>query len=134
MTRLLTERAAGLRAFESRLKSRKAVLSFDYDGELGEADRAALEGALRELCEAALPVSEATMGREEAVMRLPNMHQVPPGDGPVRVVRVGAGEPLADERACIGEHVAHTGEILNPRLPTLRREADGRWRVTLVVD
>ena len=134
MTALLTERAAGLRGFESRLKSRKAVLSFEYDGALGEEDRVALEDALRALCAAALPVTEDFMARDEAEARLPNMYQVPPGDEPVRVVRVGEGEQLADERACIGTHVAHTGEIVNPRLPTLRREKDGRWRVTLVVD
>jgi len=42
------------------------------------------------------------MERAEAEKRLPNMHQVPADGDRIRVVRVGEGQQLADERACIG--------------------------------
>ncbi|MGB0389780.1 MAG: hypothetical protein ACPGWR_33585, partial [Ardenticatenaceae bacterium] len=64
---------------------------------------------------------------------LPNLHQVPSEADPVRVVRIGEGDSLADERACIGTHVANTSEIKKPRLPTLRQEGENRWRINLMV-
>lgn len=133
ITRLLHERYPALHDFNTRLKSRKAIITFRYAGALDETDRAALEGALQAISAAALPVSEAMMPRTEAEQRLPNMHQVPDDADPVRVVRVGVGAQLVDERACIGEHVANTREIVNPRLPTLRQEEPGAWRLNLVV-
>ncbi len=133
LTRLVHQRFPTLSEFSTRLKSRKGVITFAYQGQVSEADRAALESALRALCEAALPVTELYLSRADAEARLPNMQQVPEDATLVRVVRVGTDETLADERACIGQHVAHTGEIVNPRLPTLREEAPGCWRLNLVV-
>lgn len=133
LTRLLHERFPELRDFNTRLKSRKAVVTFAYDGRITEEDRAALEAALQAISDAALPVTASTMVWAEAERRLPNLHQVPERAEQVRVVRVGEGATLADERACIGTHVASSAEIVNPRLPTLREEAPGCWRLTLVV-
>ena len=82
---------------------------------------------------AALPVTTSYLPREEAEMRLPNMHQVPEDADPIRVVRIGEDDRLVDERACIGTHVANTSEIRNLRLTTLREEEPSRWRVNLVV-
>ncbi len=133
LTRLLHERFPDLRDFNTRLKSRKAVVTFAYAGNITEADRAELEAALQAISAAALPVSTSTMAWAEAEARLPNLHQVPERSERVRVVRVGEGATLADERACIGTHVATSAEIVNPRLPTLRQEEPGHWRLTLVV-
>ena len=133
LTRLLYDRFPGLTDFQVRLKSRKGVITFTYDGSLSERDRLALEQALQQISTDALPVTVGFVPRSEAEARLPNMFQVPDDADPVRVVRVGQGENVADERACIGTHVASTAEIINPRLPTLREEEPGRWRVTLVV-
>ncbi|HEX8682598.1 MAG TPA: hypothetical protein VF707_09820 [Ardenticatenaceae bacterium] len=133
LTRLLHERFPDLTDFQTRLKSRKGVISFTYGGRMTEADRLALEQALQQISADALPVTVGFLPRAEAEARLPNMFQVPDDADPVRVVRVGEGEKVADERACIGTHVANTAEIVNPRLPTLREEEPGRWRVTLVV-
>lgn len=134
ITKLLHDRLPSLSDFGTRLKSRKAVVSFRWDGPLGETERLALERALQEISEAALPVSTFLLDWGEAEEQLPNLYQVPVGSEQVRVVRVGEGDRIADERACIGRHVATTAEIVNPRLPTLREEAPGQWRLTLVVD
>lgn len=133
ITQLLHSRYPTLRDFQTRLKSRKCVVSFHYEGTIAEADRAELEAALQAISAAQLPVSEHHLPRTEAAARLPNLHQIPEEVDPVRVVRVGDESWLADERACIGQHVAHTGEIQNPRLPTLREEAPDQWRLNLVV-
>lgn len=134
LTRLLHERFPELSDFSTRLKSRKCVVAFTYAGHIADSERAALEARLRALSEAALPVTVGFMARAEAEVRLPNLHQVPTDADPVRVVWVGEGESLADERACIGAHVANTSEIRNPRLPTLREEEPHQWRLNLVVD
>jgi misacylated tRNA(Ala) deacylase len=133
LTQLLHERFPGLTDFQTRLKSRKGVITFAYEGPITEADRLALEQALQQISADALPVMVSFLPRAEAEARLPNMFQVPDDADPVRVVRVGDGEKVADERACIGTHVANTAEIVSPRLPTLREEEPDRWRVTLVV-
>jgi Ser-tRNA(Ala) deacylase AlaX len=133
LTRLLHERFPNLTDFQTRLKSRKGVITFMSEGLITEADRLALEQALQQISQDALPVTVGFLPRAEAEARLPNMFQVPDDADPVRVVRVGEGEKVADERACIGTHVANTAEIVNPRLPTLREEEPGHWRVTLVV-
>ncbi len=133
LTRLIHERLPTLQDFNTRLKSRKAVLSFAYDGDVAEADREALEAAAQEIVDAALPVTTSYLPREEAETRLPNLHQVREDADPVRVVRIGEGDCLVDERACIGTHVANTSEIHDLRLTTLRQEEPGRWRINLVV-
>ena len=134
LTALIHSHFPDLTWFVTRLKSRKAVVRFDCAGVVDEQRRRRLEEQLRALCAAGLPVTTYTVSRDVAEARLPNMHQLPAGEGPVRVVRIGREDQVADERACIGEHVSRTSEIRNPRLPTSREEEPGRWRVTLVVD
>lgn len=134
VTRLVHNRFPTLTDFSTRLKSRKAVIAFRYAGDVTEADRLALEQQLQAISTANLPVTEAYMARDEAAVKMPNLHQVPDDSDPVRIVRVGTGDTLADERCCSGRHVTTTAEILNPRLPTLREEEPGLWRLTLVVD
>ncbi len=133
LTRLLYDRFGSLSNFKTRLKSRKCVVSFVYDGAITKEDCAILQERLQSISAAALSVTATYMARAQAKQRLPNMHQVPPDADPVRVVRVGAGATLADERACIGTHVANTSEIKNPRLPTLRKEPDNGWRINMMV-
>ena len=133
VTRLLHDRFPTLTEFKTRLKSRKCVVTFAYEGDVTQADCATMQEKLHAISAAALPVSATYMERAEAEIRLPNMHQVPADAESIRVVRVGEKDNLADERACIGHHVANTSEIKNPRLPTLRREGAARWRINLVV-
>lgn len=132
ITRLLYTRFPTLQEFSTRLKSRKCVVEFVYDGTVTEVDRMALESQLKEIATANLFVTIHFLPRQVAVRTMPNLHQVPVDADPVRIVRVGRGENLADERCCIGTHVHSTGEIHEPRLPTLRQE-EGKWRITLVV-
>ncbi len=132
ITRLVQTRFPTLHTFTTRLKSRKCVVEFDYSGNVTEEDRKALEQALQEIAAAHLPVTIRFIPRAEAEATMPNLHQVPDDADPVRIVQVGEGETLADERCCIGTHIANTSEIHEPRLPTLRWE-EGRWRLTLVV-
>jgi misacylated tRNA(Ala) deacylase len=133
LTRLLCERFQALSNLQIRLKSRKAVFTFSYEGLITPADRESLELALQEIARADLPVIEGSVPRSEALARLPNMHQVPEDADPVRVIQVGVSTGTVDERACIGRHVTSTASIANPRLPTLREEEPGVWRLTLVV-
>jgi misacylated tRNA(Ala) deacylase len=133
LTRLLQQRFPTMGDLQIRLKSRKAVFTFGYEGVITPADRESLEQALQEIARAAFPVMEGSIPRVEALARLPNMHQVPEDADPVRVIQVGEGAQVVDERACIGRHVTTTAAIVNPRLPTLREEEPGIWRVTLVV-
>lgn len=132
ITRLIYTRFPALEDFSTRLKSRKCVVEFAYEGSVTEGDRIALESQLKAIALADLPVTIEFLPREVAVRTMPNLHQVPVDADPVRIVRVGVGESLADERCCIGTHVQSTGEIHEPRLPTLRQE-EGKWRITLVV-
>jgi misacylated tRNA(Ala) deacylase len=133
LTRLLCERFPTLSDLQIRLKSRKAVFTFNYNGTITPADREALERALQKIAREDLPVTEGSLPRAEALARLPNMHQVPEDADPVRVIHVGEGAGVVDARACIGRHVTSTAAIVNPRLPTLREEEPAIWRLTLVV-
>ena len=133
VTRLLHDRFPTLTQFKTRLKSRKCVVTFTYEGQVTEADCAMIQERLQAISAAALPISATYMERVEAETRLPNMHQVPADADKIRVVRVGEANELVDERACIGHHVVNTSEIKNPRLPTLRREDATRWRINLMV-
>lgn len=132
MTRLLFTRFPTLRDFTVRLKSRKCVIEFAHEDSITDADRSLLERQLRDIVAADLPVTIHFLPRAIAEATMPNLHQVPSDADPVRIVRVGEGDTLADERCCIGTHVQSTGEIHEPRLPTLRQE-EGKWRITLVV-
>lgn len=132
ITRLVHTRFPTLYDFKTRLKSRKCVVEFGYDGAVTEADRKALEEQLKGIAVAELRVTIRFIPRAEAEATMPNLYQVPEDADPVRIVQVGEGNSLADERCCIGNHVANTNEIHDPRLPTLRQE-EGRWRLTLVV-
>jgi Ser-tRNA(Ala) deacylase AlaX len=132
ITRLLYSRFPTLTDFTTRLKSRKCVVEFSYEAQITEADRAALEAQLKEIAASDLPITIDFIPRKVAAATMPNLHQVPADADPVRIVRVGAGNTLVDERCCIGTHVQSTEEIHEPRLPTLRQE-EGKWRITLVV-
>lgn len=129
LTALLCRRFPGLRDYSSRLKSRKCVFEFSYDGPITAADITAIAAELAAIVARDLPTTTEIVSRAEAG-ELPNLHQVPADAETVRIVRLGD----ADARACIGQHVARTGEIVNFRIPTWREEAPGRWRLNFVVD
>ncbi len=133
ITRLLYTRFPTLYDFNTRLKSRKCVVEFAYEGTVTQEDRSAVEEQLKAIALADLPVTIGFIPRQVATLTMPNLHQVPADADPVRIVRVGAGDTLVDERCCIGIHVRSTAEIHEPRLPTLRQE-DGKWRITLLVN
>lgn len=133
LTRLLHDRFPSLTNFKTRMKSRKCIVTFSYLGEITTQDCLQLEKQLQAISVTGLAISVAYMEREEALKSLPNMYQVPADAERVRVVRIGEGASLVDERACIGRHVSNTTEIKSPRLPTLRREDNNGWRINLVV-
>lgn len=129
LTAALTARLREMGNYSSRLKSRKCVFEFDYPGQLTADDvdwvQARIEGW----------IAAGAATRIEHVPRagandLPNLDQVPDAADPVRVVRLGD----FDARACVGTHVANTGEIENFRITSWRAVAAERWRVNFVVD
>lgn len=129
LTAVLCRRFPRLRDYRSRLKSRKCVFEFSYDGPITETDIAEVEQEVKAIIAADAPTVIRIIPREEAGF-LPNLHQVPLDAETVRVVRLGD----ADERACIGQHVARTGEIVNFRITTVRQEGPGFWRINFSVD
>ncbi|HBY96416.1 MAG: hypothetical protein M5U01_13080 [Ardenticatenaceae bacterium] len=129
LTAVLGRRFPEIREYNSRLKSRKCVFEFHYDGTLTAADLAEVEREVKAIIAADEATEIRTVARE-AASSLPNLHQVPQGAETVRVVRLGD----ADQRACIGRHVARTGEIVNFRITTLRQAQPGLWRINFSVD
>jgi misacylated tRNA(Ala) deacylase len=129
LTAVLCRRFPTIHDYSSRLKSRKCVFEFHYDSALTDAEMQAVEAEVQAIAARNLPVETFIIPRDQA-NHLPNLHQVPTDADTVRVVRLGD----ADERACIGQHVAHTGEIINFRITTLRQEQPGLWRINFVVD
>lgn len=129
LTAVLCRRFPDIREYSSRLKSRKCVFEFHYAGTVTDVDIAEVEREVKAVIAADIAIEVCTILRAQAG-DLPNLHQVPPDAETVRVVRFGD----ADERACIGHHVARTGEIVNFRITTLRQEQPGYWRINFSVD
>jgi misacylated tRNA(Ala) deacylase len=129
LTGVLQRRLPSLSNFESRFKSRKCVFEFDYPGPIDQAEILAIEREIQSIIDQAVPVAESFVPRSVAG-HLSNLHQVPAEADPVRVVQMGA----YDQRACIGQHVAHTGEIRHFRITSFRPAGPGRYRLNFVVD
>jgi misacylated tRNA(Ala) deacylase len=100
----------------------------DFDMPEPPADREALEAALNALVAADHPVGERWITDAELAASpglVKTMAVKPPvGEGRVRLVRIGAGEPPVDLQPCGGTHVRRTGEI--GRLAIGRIEKKGR--------
>jgi alanyl-tRNA synthetase len=128
LTAALAQRLPGMRNHISRLKSRKCVFEFDYASELTDEDIAWVQTTIESwIAQGADTVIDFVPRAEAGV--LPNLEQVPADADPVRVVRLGE----FDNRACVGTHVANTGEIENFRITSWGAVGAGRYRVNFVV-
>ncbi len=128
LTAALMQRLPGMGNHTSRLKSRKCVFEFDYAGELTDEDIAWVQATIEAWIAQAADMVIEFVPRSEAG-HLPNLDQVPADADLVRVVCLGN----FDRRACMGTHVAHTGEIANFRITSWRAVGAGRYRVNFVV-
>jgi alanyl-tRNA synthetase len=129
LTGVLQRHVPAMSNYESRFKSRKCVFEFDHPTSIDQAQIVAVEQEIQLIIDQAVPVTESFVPRSAADY-LSNLYQVPAGVDPVRVVHIGP----YDERACIGQHVAHTGEIRQFRITSFRPAGPGRYRVNFVVD
>jgi alanyl-tRNA synthetase len=129
LTAALAERLPEMGSHASRLKSRKCVFEFDYPGGLTADDIDWVEAKIAGWIAAGAATTIEHIPRADAA-DLPNLDQVPDAADPVRVVMLGD----FDVRACVGTHVANTGDIENFRITSWRAVGEGRWRVNFVVE
>ncbi len=128
LTSLLEERLPALSGYESRLKSRKCVIEFDYPTVLTEADIVPVSAAMVAAIAADWPVTINEIHRAEAG-HLPNLNEIPADLDPVRVVSIGAYP-----RACRGQHVTSTGDMRGFRITRFTLVGAGRYRLNFSVD
>jgi alanyl-tRNA synthetase len=112
------------RCFSAHIEKRKSKLDYRFDRPLSDEELQELENRVNRIIEAALPVSEDFMDREQAgrqfsLERLP----VEAGDR-IRIIRIGD----YDACPCIGPHVARTDEIGGFRIISTSFE-DGQLRI-----
>lgn len=109
----------------------------DFDMPDAPGDKAAIEAALAALVDADHPVRTEWI-TDDALAARPEMVKTmavkpPVGEGRVRLVRIGAGEPPVDLQPCGGTHVRSTGEIGPLRLGKIEKKGRRNRRVTLVL-
>lgn len=125
---LLDEYLPDAAGVEARLKSRKCIIEFDYPRPLTEADIAPLDAAIHAAIDADWPVTVSELPRAEAG-HLPNLAEIPPDLPMVRVIGIGAYP-----RACRGQHVSRTGEIVGYRITRFAPVAENCYRLNFSVD
>ncbi|GIX14109.1 MAG: hypothetical protein KatS3mg118_2068 [Paracoccaceae bacterium] len=100
-------------------------------------DPAAIEAALNALIAADHPVAEDWITDEELQANpglVKTMAVRPPmGQGRVRLVRIGAGEPPIDLQPCGGTHVRSTGEIGRVTLGRIEKKGRQNRRVSILL-
>jgi len=110
----------------------------DFDMPDAPEDKAALEEALNALVAADHPVTAEWITDAELEARpemVKTMAVKPPmGQGRVRLVRIGAGEPPVDLQPCGGTHVARTTEIGELRLGKIEKKGKRNRRVSMLID
>lgn len=95
------------RCFSAHIETKKSKCDYHLPRPLEQAEVSNIEDKVNEVIQADLDVSEEYVSREEVEKRL-SLKRLPEGEEKeVRVVRVGD----YDECACIGPHVAKTGEV-----------------------
>ncbi|MEO1329562.1 MAG: alanyl-tRNA editing protein [Pseudomonadota bacterium] len=108
----------------------------DFDMPEAPEDKAALEERLAALIAADHPVRDEwiTDAELEANPGLVKTMAVKPpmGQGRVRLVRIGAGDPPVDLQPCGGTHVRSTGEIGRVSIGKIEKKGKQNRRVNLV--
>ena len=97
------------RCFSSHLNPGKSKLDYRFPRPLTDAEAAQVEAKVNETLAMNLPVTERTVPRSEAET-LVDLGKLPDSvgpDAPIRLVAIGD----YDHCACIGAHVANTGEV-----------------------
>ncbi|MCI4666245.1 MAG: alanyl-tRNA editing protein [Neomegalonema sp.] len=109
----------------------------DFDMPEAPSDKTALEARLNALIAENHPVtsewiSDAELEANPGLVK--TMAVKPPmGQGRVRLVRIGAGDPPVDLQPCGGTHVAATGEIGAVRLGKVEKKGKSNRRVSLIL-
>jgi misacylated tRNA(Ala) deacylase len=110
----------------------------DFDMAEPPEDREALEAALNALVAADHPVATTWITDEELGARpemVKTMAVKPPmGQGRVRLVRIGAGEPAIDLQPCGGTHVRSTAEIGRLTLGKIEKKGRQNRRVSILIE
>jgi misacylated tRNA(Ala) deacylase len=110
----------------------------DFDMAEPPEDKAALEAALNALVAADHPVTTTWITDDELAARpemVKTMAVKPPmGQGRVRLVRIGAGEPAVDLQPCGGTHVRSTAEIGRLTLGKIEKKGRQNRRVSILID
>jgi misacylated tRNA(Ala) deacylase len=110
----------------------------DFDMAEPPEDKEALEAALNALVAADHPVTTTWITDEELAARpemVKTMAVKPPmGQGRVRLVRIGAGEPAVDLQPCGGTHVRSTAEIGRLTLGKIEKKGRQNRRVSILID
>ncbi|RMH46994.1 MAG: alanyl-tRNA editing protein [Alphaproteobacteria bacterium] len=109
----------------------------DFDMPDPPGDPAAIEAALNALIAADHPVAEDWITDAELQANhglVKTMAVRPPmGQGRVRLVRIGAGEPPIDLQPCGGTHVRSTGEIGRVALGRIEKKGRQNRRVSILL-
>lgn len=109
----------------------------DFDMPEAPEDRDALERELKALVSGDHAVSDEWITDEELSDRpemVKTMSVKPPmGQGRVRLVRIGGGDPI-DLQPCGGTHVASTAEIGDVRLGKIEKKGKQNRRVSIHID
>jgi alanyl-tRNA synthetase len=112
------------RCFSAHIEKKKSKLDYLFDRPLGDEEVRELENRVNGIIEAALPVTEDFVDRDEAQRQF-SLERLPEDAGDrIRIIRIGD----YDACPCIGPHAASTAEIGRLRIISTRFE-DGRLRI-----
>jgi len=112
------------RCFSAHIEKKKSKLDYLFDRPLREEEVQELENRVNGIIEAALPVTEDFVDRDEAQRQL-SLERLPEDAGDrIRIIRIGD----YDACPCIGPHVTSTAEIGRLRIISTSFE-DGQLRI-----
>ena len=118
-----------------QIGAERGRLDFDMPDPI--EDVAALDEALNSLIDRDLPVTESWITELELQAKpglVKTMSVAPPqGQGPVRLIRIGAGVDEVDLQPCGGTHVARTGEIGRIEIGKIEKKGRQNRRVALTL-
>ncbi len=112
------------RCFSAHIEKKKSKLDYRFERPLRDEEVRELEDRVNGIIDAALPVTEDFMDRDEAQRQF-SLERLPDDAGDrIRIIRIGD----YDACPCIGPHVASTAEIGRFRIISSSFE-DGQLRI-----